>query len=935
MGYRLSESSAAPLQPPASLADRSPGKRSQPGDLGGLAWASAAIIVALLAQGEVAAGRQGNAAVLLVVAAALYVRSRPLLALRLGAPADPPPVREARRQPAVWLGLAVVSAFMALRFFERLDGELLPWVFYLAALACLVLAAYTMPRPSHRTGAVSPREWAVLTAVLVWGAFLRLHRLDSFPAGIYYDEAVNAMEGMRALADRHFPAFFAGDLGYYGRFGTLYEYWVGVFLSLAGSNEIALRLTAVLPGLLALPIFYRLAREVFDAPVALAAVLLLAGSRWHANFSRIAFDAILVPTLLPLAMLFLVRAVHRGRRGDYILAGLVVGLGLLTYTAFRLAPILVVAVLVAYWLWGRLPWREALIGLALVAVSALVAATPEVRHYLSDPDSFTERTKLLSIAGDRTWWEAREDIAESVQRHAAMFNLSGDRNGRHNLPSAPTLHPLVGALFVLGLALCVTHLGSAPPWILLAWLGVMLAAGVFSVVFEAPQSLRTIGALPAVYLIAALPLADLWRRWTATFGGRRWPLFAPFLAAGVIWFLAGTYHTFFVRQAGDFAVWNAFATAETRMALAIRERGDGRRVYVDPLLYDQPTVRFLLPDYDEPEPFVSQELLPLPESGAGGALVFVRPEHRSLARLIARWYPAAQIIEHGNPADGQTSMFEFVLDRADIEQTRGLLVSVAGPGEPGQALPTAALELEVAPGSVPTAITWTGVLVAPEAGRYRFRIEAPGRGQLVLDGAVLAEAGEPEGREVYLARGRHDLWAQVAPEQAGAVRLEWLLPGAPEFAPVPPTAFYRSPVDAGGLQADYLEGEGEEWSGPAFARIEPSVDLFVHRLPLPRPYRVRWHGWLQPPAPGQYELSLAARDRAQLWLGGQPVLETAEPEAPVTATVALGAAVPIEVRFWDETGHTRVQLRWLRPDGVDEVVPPTALSPPVPAGGVE
>ncbi len=904
-------------------------------DIARLVWAPAALAVALVAQGEVAAGRPGNAAVLLVLAAALYSWSRPRLALRLGEPATPPPLREVRWEPVAWLGLAAASAVMSLLLFDRLNGQLLPWAFYLAALACLLLAAYTLPRPAHRPCRIGGREWVVLAGILVWGAFLRLHRLDTFPAGIYYDEAVNAMEGMRAVAERYYPAFFAGDLGYYGRFGALYEYWVGGFLSVAGSNEIALRLTAVFPGLLAIPIFYRLAREFFDAPVALVAVLLLAGSRWHANFSRIAFDAVLVPTLLPLVVLFLVRAVQRGHRGEYVLAGLTLGLGLLSYTAFRLAPFLVAAILAAYWLLGKLPWREALLGLALVGISALVAATPEVRHYLSDPDSFTARTKRLSIAGERTWWEAREDITESFWRHAGMFNLAGDRNGRHNLPAAPTLHPLVGALFVLGIALCVAHLGSAPPWILLTWLGVTLAGGVLSVVYEAPQSLRSIGALPAVYLIAALPLADLWRRWTATFGARRWPIFAPFLAAGLIWLLAGTYHTFFVRQANDFAVWNAFSTAETRMALAIRERGAGRRIYVDPLLHDQPTVRFLLPDYGEPEPFVPQELLPLTENGSEGALVFVRVEHRSLARLIATWYPGAFIIEHGNPADGQASMFEFVLEPAEIERTRGLLVSVAGAGESGQALPAAGVELDLAAGAVlPVAVTWTGVLLAPEHGLYRFRLEAPGQGQLVLDGALVAEAGEAEGVEVYLARGRHDLWAQVAPEVAGPVALQWLRPGTQEYAPVPADAYFRPPITAGGLQGDYLAGAGEDWSTPAFSRIDPWVDLFVHRLPLPRPYRVRWHGWLQPPLPGQYELSLSARDRAQLWLDGQLLLETVEPEVPVTLTVTLGAAVPIEVRFWDETGHTRVQLRWQRPDGVNEVVPPTALSPPVPADGV-
>jgi hypothetical protein len=60
------------------------------------------------------------------------------------------------------------------------------------------------------------------------------------------------------------------------------------------------------------------------------------------------------------------------------------------------------------------------------------------------------------------------------------------------------------------------------------------------------------------------------------------------------------------------------------------------------------------------------------------------------------------------------------------------------------------------------------------------------------------------------------------------------------------------------------------------------------------------------------------------------VLSTQRPEEPVSLTRALAGPVPIEVRFWDETGYTGVRLSWKRPDGVEEVIPSTALAPPAP-----
>ncbi|MGI6207243.1 MAG: PA14 domain-containing protein [Anaerolineae bacterium] len=927
MGDGLGQSPAATLQQPAAL-DRRRGA-SAGREVSGLAWGGLGLVLALVAQAEAWQGRQDNAITLFLVAAVVYLRSRPRLAFRPTAPRFAALSSLGRDLTVFWLLAALVLGAQGLLGFRARAGELLPWAFYLSSLGCLGAAAHVLR--GHRGEAERPRgrEWLWLTLILAWGAFMRLHRLESFPAGIYFDEATNAMEGLRAVTQRYFPPYFPGELGYYGRFGALYEYWVGGALSLWGSNELSLRLTAVFPALLLLPLFYLLAREFFDRPVAMLATLLLATSRWHTNFSRIAFDAVLVPTVLVAAMLFLVRAVHRGWRGGYILAGICVGLGLMSYTAFRLAPLLLVAVVPIYLLFRRLPPKEALIGLALLGLSALIASTPEVYHYFDDPESFTERTRRLSIVGERPLWEARHDIAESLRRHLGMFNLAGDRNGRHNLPGAPLLHPVTGALFVLGAVGCLTRWRRPQVWVLGAWMAAMLPAGVLSVLFEAPQALRTIGVIPAVYLIAAVPLQDLWGRFRGSFGARRWYLLAPALAVGIAWLLVGSYDTFFRVQASNFAVWNGFSTPETRMALAIRERGQGRAVYVDPVLHGQPTVRFLLPDFAEPDPYVPQELLPLREVGPEGAQVFVWEQHRSLAQLLARWYPGATLIEHANPADGHASMYELVIAPEDIEQTRGLEMHATWPGESGGSVPAAGLELDLEEGLVPEAITWQGVLVAPESGYYRFHLEAPGEVALTLDGAAVAGGGQ-----VYLARGRHDLRAQVLPTGPGPVRVWWQRPSGNGYEPVAEDLLFHAPIEPGGLQGDYLPGSGDDWSlpeaGAGFSRVDPWVDLFVHKLPLERPYRVRWHGWLVPPMPGQYVFTLTARDRAQLWLDGQLVLETTSPDVPAVYSVALSAAVPIEVRFWDETGHTRVKLRWLRPDRVEEVVPHTALLPPAP-----
>lgn len=84
---------------------------------------------------------------------------------------------------------------------------------------------------------------------------------------------------------------------------------------------------------------------------------------------------------------------------------------------------------------------------------AFLVISPVVQFALQDPDTFWSRTKEASIFRDKTREQAWVAIKSNVQKHLLMFNYSGDRNGRHNLPGAPMLNPVVGALMILGLGL--------------------------------------------------------------------------------------------------------------------------------------------------------------------------------------------------------------------------------------------------------------------------------------------------------------------------------------------------------------------------------------------------------------------------------------------------------------------------------------------------
>src|SRR5262249_57989021 len=73
------------------------------------------------------------------------------------------------------------------------------------------------------------------------------------------------------------------------------------------------------------------------------------------------------------------------------------------------------------------------------------------------------------------------------------------------------LDPVTGALFLLGLGMCVRRIRHWFYQLLLLWLATTMLSGILSLDFEAPQAARSVGALAPLMLIAALPLVLLAR----------------------------------------------------------------------------------------------------------------------------------------------------------------------------------------------------------------------------------------------------------------------------------------------------------------------------------------------------------------------------------------------------------------------------------------
>jgi hypothetical protein len=106
-----------------------------------------------------------------------------------------------------------------------------------------------------------------------------------------------------------------------------------------------------------------------------------------------------------------------------------------------------------------------------------------------------------------------------------MFNWTSDQVWVNTIPGRPVLDTLTGGTLVLGVAYLVYRLirrPNATDLALLVGVPVLLLPSTLSIAFphENPSVVRTAGAIPLVFLIAAFPLRLLMAQTMAALGGR-------------------------------------------------------------------------------------------------------------------------------------------------------------------------------------------------------------------------------------------------------------------------------------------------------------------------------------------------------------------------------------------------------------------------------
>lgn len=776
---------------------------------------------------------------------------------------------------------------------------------------------------------------AWLLAILSVAVFFRLFRFNELPFGVWYDEAESGLQALNILGSDTFrPIFDGATMG-----AAHYLYLTAASFELFGVSVQSIRLVSVIFGIGAVLAAFLVGKELFGWRIGLVTAALFAVSSWAVTLSRFGMYATMTtPLFTLLTFYFLLRGLRTRQLSDYALAGLWIGLGLCFYTSFRLF-VPVVALFLAYQViytgWTQRTWPPAAfwLGAGLMIFVALLVVTPLGVYAYKHPEIFWDRIETTFLFTGKSEAERWPALWENVRRHLFMFNVAGDPNGRHNLPGNPMLDPVSGSLFLLGVAYALRRLLQPRYLALLLWLAVSLAAGIFSLDFEAPQSLRANGTLPVAYLLATLPLAVLARAWwlaaARTFPhALRWPAVALVAVVAVL-----NFNTYFVRQATDFAAWNAYSTPETLAARLLAELDPNTDAYVTSFFHGHPTIKFVA---REARPFVELDTLdqfPLDFAPGRAALLILNADSRGLYDEARRLYPNGVFTETTPPFGGPPVLFTARLAPEEIASLRGVtaryFANDAWSGEPAivRSEPQLAADwTQGGPLPAPFTAEWEGILHAASAGAYDFQLEAPAAAELHIgERTILTGTGVISG-VAALAEGNHTLRLR-ATGAPGRMILAWRPPDRALEA-IPPTVLYNAPRLGNGLLGRYF-GNGD-WTAPEiFSRIDARFDRYVHVTPLPRPYTVEWTGKLAAPVAGVYRFGLESIDESALWIDEALVVRADQPntlrEGEITLTQGLH---DIRIRFGDRTNHTHLNVFWQPPGHDRAILPREVLYPP-------
>jgi 4-amino-4-deoxy-L-arabinose transferase-like glycosyltransferase len=339
---------------------------------------------------------------------------------------------------------------------------------------------------------------------------LRTINLSTTPPGWRDDEVIETTVHAQLVLTGHYPLYFIQAEGH----EPIYHYLTAGWIAVVGRSLFSVRLVSVFFGLLTVAATFRLTRQLFGTRTALLTALLLAVSFWALMYSRTKIRHVSELPFVLLGFSYLLQIVSNPKSkiqnphvGFLRIAACVLFFTLALYTYLAATTIFIILILFASYLFitksaahltahfsGHIFLVVALVILIYLPLAAQIRANAERIAVVGGPLTALREGNL-------------QPLVENTTRTLAMFGNTGDNEALYNLPGRPVFNLIGFFFFVGGLFSALSRWRDPRHAFLLIWLVGGLAPGFAS---NPPASLgHTITALPAVYILAVLPISHV------------------------------------------------------------------------------------------------------------------------------------------------------------------------------------------------------------------------------------------------------------------------------------------------------------------------------------------------------------------------------------------------------------------------------------------
>lgn len=374
---------------------------------------------------------------------------------------------------------------------------------------------------------------AIVSAITILAAVLRLWHLGTVPLGLHGDEAWTGIDARRVLHEGYIGPYLPSAVGQ--PIGPLY--FTALLFKLTSDTTFTLRLSMALFGIATIPLAYCAFATMFNRTVAAFAALLLAVMMWHLHLSRTGFMVTAWPFIEMAILLALWHAMRRNSLPLFAVAGALTGLGVYTYNAYTLfIPVPFVALV--WWYAARRGTRLPRVDVAIVAlfvITGVIVSLPMVRYINDHTFEYRYHQRAVSVSNSAEWQQGDvRDRADILWQRAREWEHGLVRGGRPDFGDGlataghPVIDPITIALALIGLAFAIWNWHRAEYAVMIA-AALILPWGALLTVNDGLYR-RTFGLAPFVALLAALPLAWLWQGLAGMSGRARYAYLAALLA---------------------------------------------------------------------------------------------------------------------------------------------------------------------------------------------------------------------------------------------------------------------------------------------------------------------------------------------------------------------------------------------------------------------